>query len=54
MKVELVVKQLSAPFLFEDEKILSWGDCNNPEIHSEFKIFKLAILSDLEYLKWIF
>ena len=30
MKVELISKQLSAPFLFEDEKILSGGDCNNP------------------------
>ena len=48
VKVELIRKQLSASFLFEDEKILSGGDCNNPQNLSQFKIFYLAILTNFD------
>ena len=51
MKVELVSKQLSASFLFGDEKILSRGDYNNPENQNQFENFNLAILVNLKYLK---
>ena len=36
---------------FRGRKVLSGGDCNNPEILSQFKIFILAILANFEYLK---
>jgi len=51
-KLNWLVKQLLAPFLFKDEKILSGGDCNNSEFLNQFKNFILAILMNFEYLKW--
>ena len=36
---------------FRGRKVLSGGDCNNPENASQFEIFILAILAEFEYLK---
>ena len=36
---------------FRGRKVLSGGDCNNPEILGQFKIFILAILANFDYLK---
>ena len=36
---------------FRGRKVLSGGDCNNPENLNQFKNFKLAILVDFKYLK---
>ena len=38
---------------FWGRKVLSGGDCNNPENLGQFKIFILAILTNFDYLKWI-
>ena len=50
--VELI-NQTTFDFVpFRGRKVLSGGDCNNPEILNQFKIFILAILMNFEYLKW--
>ena len=50
LKVELV-NQTTFDFVpFRGRKVLSGGDCNNPENLNQFKNFKLAILVDFEYL----
>ena len=36
---------------FRGRKVLSGGDCNNPENLGQFKIFILAILANFDYLK---
>ena len=36
---------------FRGRKVLSGGDCNNPENLNQFKIFILAILANFEHLK---
>ena len=36
---------------FRGRKVLSGGDCNNPENPSQFKNFIFAILVNFEYLK---
>ena len=49
--VELI-NQTTFDFVpFRGRKVLSGGDCNNPENLSQFKIFILAILANFEYLK---
>ena len=49
--VELI-NQTTFDFVpFRGRKVLSGGDCNNPEILSQCKIFILAILANFEYLK---
>ena len=51
--VELI-SQTTFDFVpFRGRKVLSGGDCNNPEILGQFKFFILAILANFEYLKWI-
>ena len=44
MKDELVTWTLLASFLFEDENILSRGDCNNPEFEANLKFYFKEIL----------
>ena len=51
--VELINRTTFDFVPFRGRKVLSGGDCNNPEILSQFKIFILAILANFEYLKWI-
>ena len=49
--VELI-NQTTFDFVpFRGRKVLSGGDCNNPENLSQFKIFILAILVNFEHLK---
>ena len=49
--VELI-NQTTFDFVpFRGRKVLSGGDCNNPEILGQFKIFISAILVNFEYLK---
>ena len=49
--VELI-NQTTFDFVpFRGRKVLSGGDCNNPENLGQFKIFILASLADSEYLK---
>ena len=49
--VELI-NQTTFDFVpFRGRKVLIGGDCNDPEILSQFKIFILAILMNFEYLK---
>ena len=51
--VELI-NQTTFDFVpFRGRKVLSGGDCNNPENLGQFKIFILAILANFDYLKWI-
>ena len=38
-------------FPFRGQKVLSGGDCNNPENTSQFKIFKWVISKEIEQLK---
>ena len=50
-RVELV-NQTTFDFVpFRGRKVLSGGDCNNPENQNQFKIFILAILMNFECLK---
>ena len=47
-----LISQTTFDFVpFRGRKVLSGGDCNNPEILSQFKNFILAILANFEYLK---
>ena len=49
--VELI-NQTTFDFVpFRGRKVLSGGDCNNPENLGQFEIFILAILANFEYLK---
>ena len=49
--VELI-NQTTFDFVpFRGRKVLSGGDCNNPENLGQFKIFILAILASFEHLK---
>ena len=49
--VELV-NQTTFDFVpFRGRKVLSGGDCNNPENLGQFKFFILAILANFLYLK---
>ena len=49
--VELI-NQTTFDFVpFRGRKVLSGGDCNNPENASQFEIFILAILANFDYLK---
>ena len=54
LNIELI-NQITFDFVpFRGQKVLSGGDCNNPEILSQFKIFILAILANFEHLNRIF
>ena len=49
--VELI-NQTTFDFVpFRGRKVLSGGDCNNPENLGQFKIFILAILANFDYLR---
>ena len=49
--VELI-NQTTFDFVpFRGRKVLSGGDCNNPENTSQFKIFKMVISKEFEQLK---
>ena len=51
--VELI-NQTTFDFVpFRGRKVLSGGDCNNPENLGQFKIFILAIIANFDYLKSI-
>ena len=51
LKVQLI-NQTTFDFIpFRGRKVLSGGDCNNPENLGQFKIFILAILANFDYLK---
>ena len=49
--VELINQTTFDCVPFRGRKVLSGGDCNNPENLGQFKIFILAILANFEYLK---
>ena len=52
--VELI-NQTTFDFVpFRGRKVLSGGDCNNPENVNQFKNFNLAILEDFKYLNKLF
>ena len=49
--VELI-NQTTFDFVpFRGRKVLSGGDCNDPENLNKLKIFKLAKIMDFKYLK---
>ena len=50
-EVELINQTTFDLVPFRGRKVLSGGDCNDPENLNQFKIFKLAILVDFKYLK---
>ena len=48
----VLINQTTFDFVpFRGRKVLSGGDCNNPENASQFEIFILAILAKFEHLK---
>ena len=49
--VELINQTTFGFVPFRGRKVLSGGDCNNPENLNQFKFFKLAIFVDFKYLK---
>ena len=51
LNVELI-NQTTFDFVpFRGRKVLSGGDCNNPENLNQFKFYKFAIIVDFKYLK---
>ena len=48
----VLIDQTTFDFVpFRGRKVLSGGDCKNPENQNQFKIFILTILMNFEYLK---
>ena len=49
--VELINQTIFDFVPFRGRKVLSGGDCNNPENLGQFKFFFLEILANFEHLK---
>ena len=51
LNVDLINQTTFGFVPFRGRKVLSRGDCNDPENLNQFKNFKLAILVNFKYLK---
>ena len=48
----VLINQTTFDFVpFRGRKVLSGGDCNDPENLNQFKFYKLAKIMDFKYLK---
>ena len=51
LNIELINQTTFDFFPFRGRKVLSGGDCNDPENLNQFKKFQLAKIMDFKYLK---